>query len=843
MKIFVSNLLRYVLIFITLIAGCICAFSIAGILLASVTGAYNNDLDTVINNGRKNLSGLYSRYIFENMKKSGNPECMEKSNLQYVVVKGINPGKDIDSKENKKALSCKDNIIYTNLGIYGEKPDEFYYDNYEIFYTEEAITNKPLGIITSLFDNGSRQHEFNNYKSYKEYVYRVFYKDGVFYFETENYAFPAYSIEIPAASLKGNDYKILKEQGYISGIKDYVLYEPEYNKEGKLFYRCPWLYNIVLDTSSYQKWQGLLINGIAFNPVAVKNDKPGKDIKIFKMNKKDNYYSSDIENYSNYSENSENQINLDYMNIVISYEIEDTTYNNVYAVLTNVESPFDRSTGDLFYPQKKLIKFLYKTRYSFMVIAVISALIFIVLLICCCYSRYLCQDNNKAVKNIFHRIPFLLYLLVIISVLVLDIFTGIELLGDTIPYAGNLKVLTFYCFLAALWIMSCIFLFIMVCMEISCRLGAGIFLKSTVLYFIYNIFKKAFLSLKDVYNKANRNLTLFTRSLLMLLLFNLLIISGFILNAVNNKKAAIGIIMVFIIFAICVVLDFFLLKFVLQMAALQVHAREMASGNIESKADTSKMAWEFKKHGEYLNQIGEGMALAVNERIKSEHFKTELITNVSHDIKTPLTSIINYTGLLKKENIQIPQAQEYIEVLDRQSARLKKLIEDLMEASKASTGNITIEPGLCDINILLTQAIGEFEEKLSNKELKLIINKPSENIFIMADNRHIWRIFDNLINNICKYGQPGTRVYINIEQKGTKVLIIFRNTSKYQLNISSGELMERFVRGDSSRHTEGSGLGLSIAQNLAELMGGNLNLYVDGDLFKVVLEFPEAIQQ
>ena len=163
-------------------------------------------------------------------------------------------------------------------------------------------------------------------------------------------------------------------------------------------------------------------------------------------------------------------------------------------------------------------------------------------------------------------------------------------------------------------------------------------------------------------------------------------------------------------------------------------------------------------------------------------------------------------------------------------------------SSKASTGNVTVELGLCDINILLTQAIGEFEEKLNGKELELIINKSQEDVFIMADNRHIWRIFDNLMNNICKYGQPGTRVYINIEQKNKKVLIIFRNTSKYQLNISSDELLERFVRGDSSRHTEGSGLGLSIAQNLAELMGGSLKLHVDGDLFKVVLEFPKAVQ-
>ena len=164
-----------------------------------------------------------------------------------------------------------------------------------------------------------------------------------------------------------------------------------------------------------------------------------------------------------------------------------------------------------------------------------------------------------------------------------------------------------------------------------------------------------------------------------------------------------------------------------------------------------------------------------------------------------------------------------------------------MEVSKTSTGNVTLEMELCDVNILLTQTLGEFKEKLDSRELVLVINKSLENIFIMADNRHIWRIFDNLMNNICKYGQPGTRVYINIEATDEKVVIIFRNTSNYQLNISSNELMERFVRGDESRHTEGSGLGLSIAKNLAEIMGGRLELHVDGDLFKVILEFPRTV--
>lgn len=232
---------------------------------------------------------------------------------------------------------------------------------------------------------------------------------------------------------------------------------------------------------------------------------------------------------------------------------------------------------------------------------------------------------------------------------------------------------------------------------------------------------------------------------------------------------------------------------------------------------------------------------AVAEKVKSERFQTELITNVSHDIKTPLTSVINYVDLLKKEDIQNEQALSYIEVLDRQSVRLKKLIEDLIEASKASTGNLSVKLEKLDAKVFLIQTIGEFQEKINALGLEMVINKPEEEVMIQADGRHLWRVIDNLMNNICKYAQPSTRVYIDLVQEDENVKIIFKNTSKTALNITSEELMRRFVRGDTSRNTEGSGLGLSIAQNLMELMGGKLQLVVDGDLFKVTLVFPKAI--
>ena len=271
---------------------------------------------------------------------------------------------------------------------------------------------------------------------------------------------------------------------------------------------------------------------------------------------------------------------------------------------------------------------------------------------------------------------------------------------------------------------------------------------------------------------------------------------------------------------------------------LQKGATALAEGDLSYQIDTKGMRGDFKKQGKDLNSIASGMSLAVEKQLKSERMKTELITNVSHDIKTPLTSIINYADLIGKESCENEKITEYAEVLVRQSVRLKRLIEDLVEASKASTGNLEVKLAACDAAVFLTQAGGEYEEKLQNANLTLVTSQPENEIRIMADGRRMWRVFDYLMNNICKYAQPGTRVYLSLERIGNSAVIIFRNTSREALNISEEELMERFVRGDASRTTEGNGLGLSIARSLAELQGGKLTIKIDGDLFKAILIFP-----
>lgn len=282
-----------------------------------------------------------------------------------------------------------------------------------------------------------------------------------------------------------------------------------------------------------------------------------------------------------------------------------------------------------------------------------------------------------------------------------------------------------------------------------------------------------------------------------------------------------------------------ILYLVLAFQRLRRGAKAIAQGEEKVVIDEKYLIGDLKDHAEDLNHIRDGLSRAVDERMKSERLRTELITNVSHDIKTPLTSIINYVDLLAREEPENEKTKEYVEVLQRQSARLKKLTDDLVEASKASTGNLPVAAEKLELGVLLDQTAGEYGERLTGKNLDLRVTKPEEPVYVQADPRHLWRILDNLMNNILKYAQPGTRVYLNLEREGGKAALSFRNISAQPLNVRPEELTERFVRGDSARSTEGSGLGLAIAASLAKLQNIDLDLSVDGDLFKVILRFDE----
>lgn len=265
--------------------------------------------------------------------------------------------------------------------------------------------------------------------------------------------------------------------------------------------------------------------------------------------------------------------------------------------------------------------------------------------------------------------------------------------------------------------------------------------------------------------------------------------------------------------------------------------KKITDGDLQYKIPTEKLSGEQEMVADYINHIGEGLDAAVENSLKNERMKTELITNVSHDIKTPLTSIINYVDLLKRENPEDPKIRGYLEVLENKAQRLKVLTEDVVEASKASTGNIALE--MTDLNFieLVHQVIGEFEEKFEERNLTMVVHFDEEEAIICADGRRLWRVLENVFGNVSKYAMENTRVYVDVKVDRPNVQLSLKNISAQPLNISAEELAERFIRGDVSRNTEGSGLGLSIAKDLVQLQGGEFKLYLDGDLFKVTIEF------
>ena len=498
--------------------------------------------------------------------------------------------------------------------------------------------------------------------------------------------------------------------------------------------------------------------------------------------------------------------------------------NNFYMLtLTEIKKEaFKNLTSNEAYTMaENWINFAYEIRYTLIlitIISIISAIILFIFLMCSAGRR---KGIDTIVPNAIDNIPFDIFLLLLLIIIIIEFTIPAQLYN--ISTIGVILLLIVFGTINIL-------LGLLACMTFATRCKLGGWWRNTVTYrilrFIVRLISKAHNSIKYIF----LNTPLIGKTVLIIICLSL---AEFVALASYRDRSTLALLW----FLEKLVLVPAILFIVIGLRKLQTGGEKIAAGDLGYYVDTRYLFWDFKRHGENLNSISQGMSKAVDERMKSERLKTELITNVSHDIKTPLTSIINYVDLIKKEDIENKTLQEYISVLDRQSARLKKLTEDLVEASKASTGNMDVNRVRTEIGILLTQTVGEYEEKLKENDLELILKKPDDEIFIMADGRLLWRVFDNLMNNICKYAQPSTRAYINLDTEDHQAVITFRNISKYPLNISSDELLDRFIRGDSSRNTEGSGLGLSIAKSLTELQHGTLDLYVDGDLFKVILKF------
>ena len=436
------------------------------------------------------------------------------------------------------------------------------------------------------------------------------------------------------------------------------------------------------------------------------------------------------------------------------------------------------------------------------------------------------KDDEKTIElNDFDKIPLEIILIVAVFLIVLPfiILSQYDRINNAMLSSGITAYIDVY-------IVSAVVLHTMIK-----RIKSKTFLKSSiigqVLIWWIKIFKKILNKIQKVWNTITYSASVTSKVIIgtgIIAFIWLVIIAMFS----DNKMLPL-----ITIALICFML-YKIIKIIKEYSQIENKLKDVYNGNNQTELKEEDFSMVFKSSVKYLNNISNGLENAVQERMKSERMKAELITNVSHDIKTPLTSIINYVDLLKKEDIANEKANEYINILDNKSQRLKKLTEDLIEASKVSTGNVSLNLEKINIVELIKQAIGEFEDKFQNKNLQIIVNCNENEININADSRYMYRIVENLFSNIYKYALENSRVYIDISiVDGTNVVIEMKNISKDKLNISADELMQRFVRGDRSRNTEGSGLGISIAQNLTELQNGTFELKLDGDLFKVKLTF------
>ena len=445
-----------------------------------------------------------------------------------------------------------------------------------------------------------------------------------------------------------------------------------------------------------------------------------------------------------------------------------------------------------------------------------------------CFIFLLCSAGHKngregITPSAIHDIHLDVYTVVVI----VGAFTGLYLAFGWIGMNSSMINLIVLVVLFAAEVIWCT----LYCMELAIRLKMGKWWQNTILYRVFRFFGRFCKRVFHGIVKLIRGIPMVWRTALLCLA--VCVVEFFGLMLFYNDTDVLLFFWAIEKFILCGAITFV----ALMCKELQEGSEALADGDLNYKLDTSHMGLSFKEHGENLNRIGEGISAAVEQRMKSEHLKTELITNVSHDIKTPLTSIINYVDLMKRENPTDPKIQEYLRILDEKSQRLKVLTEDVVEASKASTGNIKLEMNDIDFVEMVQQVIGEFEEKFQEKNLTMMVHFTDEPSIIYADGQRMWRVLENVFGNVVKYAMEGTRVYAEISNRNKKVTFSLKNISAQPLNISADELTERFIRGDVARNTEGSGLGLSIAKSLTELQGGEFKLYLDGDLFKVMITF------
>lgn len=576
-----------------------------------------------------------------------------------------------------------------------------------------------------------------------------------------------------------------------------------------------------------------------------------KNMKYIAINKDTNevYSNTDYKSIEDFKKNikGECDVELSSNNDVISYtkQIKDKTFKKLnvnkelrdvlnynlydFDVCISINQNFENYG---YYDKVSQIKEDFDSEVIYFKIIIVSSIISLILFIVSIviYKKMKCEvlDRNSFYLNLYKIIPLEIY--IIVGILLLYSLIGIIKTGYSVYYYYNVLDHLVYTFICIFGLFT---IYYILRKELKSFDKPIEILKTSLIVRVLILGKKIF---KDT-NKVTKSVPLAKRIIILAALSVGVGTIGWFIGFLFGSTLLLFLFGPILSLTIVILYVYYLIKKLAYLSYIMEGTERIKGGEIHYKLDIIGDD-NFSNLAENINNIGEGLDKAIYNQLKSERLKSELITNVSHDLKTPLTSIINYIELIKKEeDIKPEHIKDYVNVLDSKSKRLKVLIEDLFEASKASSGNLELNMEKIDITQLLRQAIGEMEEKLSNANLDLKLRVPEEKTYIMADGKKLYRVLENLLSNISKYSLNNTRVYIDIIEEDDKVKLTMKNISSYELNFDPEEIMERFKRADESRNTEGSGLGLAIARDLVNAQGGRFEIDIDGDLFKSVVEF------
>ena len=576
-----------------------------------------------------------------------------------------------------------------------------------------------------------------------------------------------------------------------------------------------------------------------------------KNMKYIAINKDTNevYSNTDYKSIEDFKKNikGECDVELSSNNDVISYtkQIKDKTFKKLnvnkelrdvlnynlydFDVCISINQNFENYG---YYDKVSQIKEDFDSEVIYFKIIIVSSIISLILFIVSIviYKKMKCEvlDRNSFYLKFYKTIPLEIY--IIVGILLLCSLIGIIKTGYSVYYYYNVLDHLVYTFICIFGLFT---IYYILRKELKSFDKPIEILKTSLIVRLLILGEKIF---KDT-NKVTKSVPLAKRIIILAALSVGVGTIGWFIGFLFGSTLLLFLFGPILSLTIVILYVYYLIKKLAYLSYIMEGTERIKGGDIHYKLDIIDDD-NFSNLAENINNIGEGLDKAIYNQLKSERLKSELITNVSHDLKTPLTSIINYIELIKKEeDIKPEHIKDYVNVLDSKSKRLKVLIEDLFEASKASSGNLELNMEKIDITQLLRQAIGEMEEKLSKANLDLKLRVPEEKTYIMADGKKLYRVLENLLSNISKYSLNNTRVYIDIIEEDDKVRLTMKNISSYELNFDPEEIMERFKRADESRNTEGSGLGLAIARDLVNAQGGRFEIDIDGDLFKSVVEF------